>query len=617
MLAAAVRRDIPEIRIDCKYPNVDLWAKLGPTYIALSKFKGRTAELIHAVLMYPEMEATLRSNLRVNWAGEILGESDLSYSPNEQLDHIFTAVRDGLESISEELASGYDVIGFTTGCCQLFPALAASRLVKEQNPSVRIVLGGAGIDGAIGLSMLREYEFLDYLVEGEGERSFPLLLQALLDADSSADRLEGVFTRAACSDGRLPDEPLGSRPSITEVEDLDSLPIPDYREFERLAEDRGIVWEIPIEGSRGCWWNRVTRTGDPMHACHFCGLNSCSYREKRPSRIAEEMRVLSRRHKAVRFRFVDSVLRPKGIDDLAKAVEQEAVNFEFFHEIRASMSPYDILRIWEAGCRRVQVGVEGFSTSYLARLGKGTTTIDNLQALKTCSELGIRCVSNVIFNFPGSTSEEVHETAENILRFALIYQPSKVTRFRLTVPSSVSLAPEKFGVENIRNRRDYAAALPLDVIERLRLFFLDYDCVDPPVDWTPVESALEHWQALHQRLVETTPAATWRGVRALTYFDGGDFLRIEDHRNGIRVTTLEGFWREIYLYCLQIRSLGKVVDHLGGAVAEADVERIVDHFMKQDLMFYENGKCLSLALASDTDSAVERIRKYHEENGHS
>jgi ribosomal peptide maturation radical SAM protein 1 len=608
MLAAAVRRENPEIRVECRYPNVDLWAKLGPTYTVLAK-KGWTAELVHAALMYQETEDTLRSHLRVAWAGGALGETDFSHSPEEQLDHIFAAVRDGLESISEELASGYDVIGFTTGCCQLFPALAACRLIKQRNQSVRTVLGGVGVGGGIGLSVLREYDFLDFLVRGEGERSFPALLQALQNGDGGEESIEGVTTRTACADARSPDDHLSLRLSTPEIEDLDSLPIPDYRDYDRLAQELGILWDIPLESSRGCWWNRVDRTHDPMHACHFCGLSSSSYREKGPARISDEMRVLSRRHETVRFRFLDRVLRPDGVDDLAEALEAEAADFQFFFEIRADISPYEILRIWEAGCRRVQLGAEGFSTSYLSRLGKGTSTIENLQAMKTCSDLGIRCVTNVMFNFPGSTPEEVNETAENILRFALVYQPSNITRYTLVAPSSVFLAPDRFGVENIRNHRQYAFALPSEVNERLQLFWLDYDCTAPPVDWRPVESAVEHWHALHLRLAESTPGATWRGVRALTYFDGGDFLQIEDQRHGSRVTTLDGPWRDVYLYCLQIRGLGKVLDHLGGAVAEDDVEHIVDHLVEQNLMYREHGRCLSLALAGDARAAADRIRR--------
>jgi radical SAM superfamily enzyme YgiQ (UPF0313 family) len=63
------------------------------------------------------------------------------------------------------------------------------------------------------------------------------------------------------------------------------------------------------------------------------------------------------------------------------------------------------MRLWEAGCSTVTLGIEGLSTRYLKRLGKGTSTIQNLQALKTCFELEIANQSNLLTGFPGCSSQ--------------------------------------------------------------------------------------------------------------------------------------------------------------------------------------------------------------------
>jgi ribosomal peptide maturation radical SAM protein 1 len=607
ILKAVVGRDLPDLDVDCRYPNIDLWARLGPVYTVLSR-QYRTAELVYAASIYPDMERGLRNRLLIEWAGEVLDEACSRHTHVQLVEHVFSTVRDELDATIDLLATGYDVVGFTTSHCQLFASLAAGRGIKKRNPEVRIVLGGPGVAGAIGRSLLGEYGFLDFVVEGEGEVGFVQLLEELRTECGSPGAVEGVRSRSQTG-GELPVAEHAAGSTRLEVEDLDALPVPDYTDFEHVAERNGIIWRVPIEGSRGCWWNRITRTGNPKHACHFCGLVSCSYRTKGPERIADELGELGRRHRNVRFRFADNVNRSDGAVALADAIESQGLGFRFYMEIRANISPYELLRLWEAGCDRVQLGTEGFSSSYLSRIGKGTTTIQNLQVLKTCCELGIGCNSNLLTGFPGATAAEVDETVRNIERFAMAYPPSKISRFRLTRPSSIFMTPDEFGVSNIRNDSVYRLAIPPDVLGRLSLFWLEFDCAEPTADWSAVESAVEEWQSLHERLAARGSVPNAHGVRALTYHDGGEFCQIEDLRNGFREAVLEGPWREIYMYCLEIRRVGKVLDHLGGTVTEPQVKRILDTLVEHDLMFRENGECLSLALARDSRTAADRIRR--------
>jgi radical SAM superfamily enzyme YgiQ (UPF0313 family) len=75
--------------------------------------------------------------------------------------------------------------------------------------------------------------------------------------------------------------------------DLNTLPIPSYDPFyQQLATTAPDIQQyyqyygrLPVEISRGCWWNR----------CTFCNLNSqhpC-YREKNINHILQEIHSLS------------------------------------------------------------------------------------------------------------------------------------------------------------------------------------------------------------------------------------------------------------------------------------------------------------------------------------
>src|SRR5678816_3635474 len=102
--------------------------------------------------------------------------------------------------------------------------------------------------------------------------------------------------------------------------------------------------------------------------------------------IRDRIGVLADRYKNVRIRFTDSILRHKDVGVLAEGIKQHKKTFRIFMEIRASISPNDLLEINEAGTYLVQFGIEGLCTRYLKRIGKGTSTIQNLQAMRASLE---------------------------------------------------------------------------------------------------------------------------------------------------------------------------------------------------------------------------------------
>jgi radical SAM superfamily enzyme YgiQ (UPF0313 family) len=122
--------------------------------------------------------------------------------------------------------------------------------------------------------------------------------------------------------------------------------------------------------------------------------------------------------------------------------------------------------------RKTQFGIEGLSTAFLRRIGKGTTVIQNLQAMRVCTELGIDNDANLIVDFPGSTPAEVAETARTILDYALGFSPLNVTRFHLGVDSTVDTLRAEFGLRNVRNKDLYRVGMPEDVWARLQLLDL-------------------------------------------------------------------------------------------------------------------------------------------------
>jgi hypothetical protein len=71
---------------------------------------------------------------------------------------------------------------------------------------------------------------------------------------------------------------------------------------------------------------------------------------------------------------------------------------------------------------------------------------------------------------------------------------------------------------------------------------------------------------------------------------------------------LRGAEREVYLYCCDVRSLREIQARFP-KLTEKDTSEILDSFLAEDLMFHENGRYLSLAMAKDATTAAARIAR--------
>lgn len=600
-LAAYVRRERPAWELACHHSFVNFAARIGfDLYDALADHAYVGGELLNLSLLYPEKTGSARRRFGT-WADETLPTEMLRSLGAGDWEEVFDFARasldENLNEMVDAVSTGTDVVGLTTCFGQLFVNLAFAQRLKQRAPQTRIILGGSTVSARVGPSLLAEYRFVDYIVQGEGEGPLVALLDLLADQPDAVLKLDGVLTQsrdgAPCAEAAL-----------SETRSLDDLPVPDYDEYAVLADEYGIGWALPIEGSRGCWWDRTKRAGNPKSTCYFCNLNVQwgGYRQKSVPRLAAEIDELSRRYRNLRLFFLDNVLRAKGVTEFAQALAGQRKDYQIFYEMRANVRPYELLLLWEAGLCNTQFGIEGLSTSFLRRIGKGTTTIQNLQAMRLCSELGINNGANLIADFPGSTPEEVEETRRNLLDYALSFQPLNVSKFHLGVDSTVDALRESFGVTRVRNKEFYKAGLPDEVWRRLLLFDLDFDLEGEPADWTSVREACKTWYTKHAQ----------RESHLLFYQDGGAFLNIiDDREEGRKEGTFEGQAREIYLYCAEIRSLSQLRRKFG--LPEDELLETLEQFVADRIMFTEQSSYLSLAVASNPMTAARRIRTAYEE----
>ena len=604
-LSAYVQSHEPRVKVRCRSVFVDLWRRIPGPYQIISD-QPMTGDLVYAAVLYPERRQSAIRAIEDMVAAEsaVFAKAGLRRTSARKIpwERVFKAVEAHLEATAQQVAAEADVVGCTTTLTQLFSSLCLARRIKEIKPHIHLVLGGTSSHVA-GATLLDVYPFVDAVVRGEGEERLVALLRAWLGDTPLPGLASGILTRGA------PASASGIQSvGPSDLANLDTLPFPDYDDYNQRADAASIYWRIPIEGSRGCWWNRAPRTGNPLHACYFCGFNvQSARRDKSPARIASEMESLAGRYRNVRFFFRDNALRQSGVGELCQALRRSQYRFSFNFEVRASITTDEIAELFQAGCASVQVGVEGLSTSYLRRMNKGTTAIQNLCAMRACREFDISNLSNLLISFPGSTAEEVEETVRVVDNYACAYNPPNIAVFTLSPNSSVAARPDLFGIARSRAHAGCLAALPADVGARRDLPYRAHDLVADPVSWDPVLAAVKRWQTRFHFLKRT--CLTEVESKVLFYYDGGDFLEIIDRRKDFQVFTLDKSWRDIYLFCTNIRSEQEVVNRFAGALSQQEVVDQLGEMVDAKLMFREGDRFLSLAMATRPELALRRIRE--------
>ncbi|MDQ3786372.1 MAG: RiPP maturation radical SAM C-methyltransferase, partial [Actinomycetota bacterium] len=264
-----------------------------------------------------------------------------------------------LDALADELA-GERIVGFSSTYQQNAASFALARRLKERDPGVVTVFGGANFDGEMGPELVRSVDCVDFAVTGEADSAFPALLGALA-AGADPAGIPGVVLR----DGNR----VVTSPPAAPRTRLDDLPAPDYTEyFERAARlelpTKHVM--IPFESARGCWWGA-------KHHCTFCGLNgsTMTFRAKSPARVLDELDSQAARYRTFRFNAVDNILDVAYLKTLFPAIVEGRRDYEIFYEIKANLTRAQVKGLAEAGVRELQPGLESLSSHVLRLMDKG------------------------------------------------------------------------------------------------------------------------------------------------------------------------------------------------------------------------------------------------------
>lgn len=299
------------------------------------------------------------------------------------LDQFFKRMKQVVDEID---VSRFATVGTSTYTTSLGPSLFLLKHIKRAFPHIKTVMGGGVFADDLALesdnlhTLVRDYDFVDHIILGEGE----LLLLKLLEGELADKR---VISLAALSGKTL---------------EMKEVPVPDFSDT-----NPGNYYHLSIEGARSC----------PFQ-CSFCSetIQWGEYRKKPMNIFAEQVVDLAKRYKNNSFFMGDSLMNPYITPFATKLLEMNAsILYDGYLRADKPVTHQNFVKLWaDSGCYRVRLGIESAAARVLDSMDKMTTPKVISDVLKTLANEGIRTTTYWIVGFPGETEEDFQETCDFI-----------------------------------------------------------------------------------------------------------------------------------------------------------------------------------------------------------
>lgn len=330
-----------------------------------------------------------------------------------------------------------ELAGFSCWLSNWPAALKIAALLKAGNPSLFTVFGGP--EAGFSPERLLAGEQTDAVISGEGEGALTALARAVADGKANFQAPPGVRLRRG-------KQILDGGPA-KEIEDLDTLPMPDFGSFRR--RDYLIPDMLPISFSRGC-----------LRRCAFCNTATSwqKFRHRGARSLFEEFKRDAQEYGARYLQVTSPSLnaRPDVLDELCGLLLAGGLRLgwggpAFFSD---SLTPAFLKKLASAGLGTMDFGLESGAPKVLRLMGKGFSAETAERNIRDCFDAGIKSYLNILIGFPGETDEDVELTKSFLKRnkkwIAHVGEPSECI---IAQDNLLMRHPERFGVNpDVKNK---------------------------------------------------------------------------------------------------------------------------------------------------------------------
>lgn len=313
---------------------------------------------------------------------------------------------------------GADVVGLTAMTPTINAALDIARCLKQFNPALTIILGGAHAT-LLPEETLTSAPEIDVIVRGEGEETIIELLQTL-EHEQPLHDIQGITYR---KDGTV----VSNSERPTNV-DLYSLPflayhlLPWQRYKPHPPHGRALPFAAIIT-SRGC-----------PYRCAYCSkpIFGNKFRAQSPERVIEEVAYYQSKFGIKEIAFYDDVftLNKKRAYAIADSIMQKGLKIHWTCETRVNLVDKELLHhMKQAGCYAIAYGIESASQEILDAIHKDITLEQVEEAIRITQEVGLQIVGYFMIGSPGETPETIIKTINFAKKLKLDF-----AQFAITTP---------------------------------------------------------------------------------------------------------------------------------------------------------------------------------------
>ena len=263
------------------------------------------------------------------------------YTINNELDFI----------LKDIYTNNYDVILFSTYIWNVNDIVKLCNNLKKVKPNIKIALGGPEVTYDSEEAM-KKYDFIDYILYGEGELIFRDFTKHLI-GDMKIEDVDGIVYRN--NDSIITNKPMKL------LENLDLIPSP-YEELDKKEYENRIVY---YETSRGCPFN-----------CQYC-LSSAieGLRYFSIDRVKKDLKKLIDA-RVSQIKFIDRTFNAnkKFAMEIMKFLMENDNGYTTYHfEVTAHLLTDDMLEFLKdckEGLFQFEIGVQSTNEKVLDAVGR-------------------------------------------------------------------------------------------------------------------------------------------------------------------------------------------------------------------------------------------------------
>ncbi|MFA5157416.1 MAG: radical SAM protein [Candidatus Omnitrophota bacterium] len=298
-----------------------------------------------------------------------------------------------------------DVIGITTTSLFMrYVRLTIEEIRKEYSQDVPIVLGG--YHTTLNPDSVIKEPGVDAIVLGEGEYIISDYLDALAKG-KSLDGITGLWYKKGAE--------FVKNPKRGWIEDIDSLPVPDYDLWEDIDKYFYFISQLWFMGTRGCPFKCTNCSEEPMNKA----LPGKRFRVRNPKAYVQEIKQQWLKYKDRGFRMAhpfDAVftVNTEWVRDFCEEYKAQGLAGKlpfsvFTHGATSQEEKVKLLAA--AGCKEVRIGIESGSERVRNEVyGKHATDAQIREAFKNFHKYGLNVIAYNMLGGPTETKEILWQT---------------------------------------------------------------------------------------------------------------------------------------------------------------------------------------------------------------